>query len=204
MKTQRNRNLPITAASFLSALILMCAACESPVTPNGLDETAAIQRVDAAPGNTAYFNPQPEPPARIFDFVARGRRGGRWFGQYYSSSKKGQLNVKTLSSKKRGRTVHLTQLWILHPPEPVHPVKSNHSLKTRTSVKIIFKGVLNSANGTIVLKGYVKKGERNKKRVKVRMKGQFRLTGRGMILAGGQLMFNPQPEPPAVGRNMEQ
>lgn len=172
---------------FLLMLVVAFSgiSCESPAQFE--KETTEIK--STKPTGSAFFNPQPEPPARIFSFETTGDPDGDWRGRFDDTNLNGQISVETLSSMRRGKTLHLEQAWTLHPPEPVEPVQ------------ITLKGILNLAKGSIVMNGDTETdGMEISKGTKVHIRGQFTDTGGGAISVGGELMFNPQPEPPALNR----
>jgi hypothetical protein len=96
---------------------------------------------------------------------------------------------------QRGKTLHLEQVWTLHPPDPIHPPEPVEP------VQIALSGILNLAKGSIVMNGDTDTGGMEiSKGTKVHVRGQFTDAGGGAISVGGELMFNPQPEPPARNR----
>lgn len=183
----------VTTALLFSTVSLSCEkepvpapAAKIPETRSAdISETTAIDE-PAASGKELLFNPQPEPPARAFEFEAQVRTGGEWTGQFQNSYYKGRFLVETGSSVKRGRTVHLVQAWTFY-PEPVHPPEPVIPPTPMRPVTVVLKGIHNTVAGILVLNGK-----------QAHVNAKFTSGGSGAVSIGGELMFNPQPEPPAV------
>ncbi|MFU8771108.1 MAG: hypothetical protein ACNA8H_01675 [Anaerolineales bacterium] len=54
----------------------------------------------------------------VLEFEASGEEDGRWVGSFNTD---GELVVVTITAARHGDTIHLEQVWRLHPPDPVHP-----------------------------------------------------------------------------------
>lgn len=156
------------------ALGLPLVACEAgPTTPEPAD----------APGPfvvTAYFNPQPEPPPAVFKLSMEGRLEGDWRGML--GVRGGEATAENLTSEMNGETLHLSQEWTFVLPEPVFPPEP-----------VRLMGIVNRTTGELVLNGTTEEG------VPVHVRGQVTETGGGLFSIGGEVMFNPQPEPPPEG-----
>jgi hypothetical protein len=130
---------------------------------------------------TVQFNPQPDPPALIFQFTATGEIDGPWSGRLGDPGAEpaGRLRVELLASDRQGSTLNVLQRWTLYPPDPFLPVT------------VLMGGIVNLSTGALVLNA--PDGDRPVAHVR----GQA-LEGPGGISIGGELMFNPQPDPPAT------
>jgi hypothetical protein len=135
---------------------------------------------------SAQFNPQPEPPGRILQFQAAGQLDGRLGGTLVdrATGNRGSLTIETLSAKSLGNTLYLVQSWTLLPPDPVHPPDPV------APITVSLKGLVDLATGKMVLNGATATG------VNVLVRGRIVADRTGGISVGGELMFNPQPEPP--------
>lgn len=199
------RDQPVYLIIIALLFILAGPACESALGPDENAQTAEEQ-ISQAPAVEfpvgigqyrkpndidVFFNPQPEPPAQIFAFETDGLPGHDWEGRFESSEFAGGIMVENLSSKQRGKTLHVVQLWTLYPPDPVLPVR------------ITLKGILNHASSKMVLNGTAAPdGVLVKNETKAHVRGEFAMTADGTISVGGELMFNPQPEPPHPRRSL--
>src|SRR3546814_13907766 len=123
----------ITAALVFSMISLSCekepisaSIAESPETRSA--DVSGIPAGDEpeVPGKELLFNPQPEPPARTFQFEAQWPPGADGTGQFQTNAYPGSRRIKTHSPAKRRRTLHLVNSWRfypahVHPPHPVNP-----------------------------------------------------------------------------------
>ncbi|NBC03453.1 MAG: hypothetical protein GVY20_07075 [Bacteroidetes bacterium] len=108
-------------------------------------------------------------------------------GEFRNSNLRGRIVTSTELYEKRRETVDVRQTWILHPPEPIK------------SVKLHLSGTMNLNNNSVILTGRIASdGKYFKKNTEAKIKGTFQRYQGGMSM-GGELMFNPQPEPPAKG-----
>lgn len=178
------------AILLLTVLVvsLTGVACENPA---GADEHTSESEIIEQSMNPdeiiAFFNPQPEPPAKIFRFETMGMPDGDWEGRFLNDHFNGRVVVETLSSVMRGKTLHLVQSWTLHPPDPIQPVQ------------LTLKGIINHASHKIVMNGVTEEeGMTVPAGTNVHLRGEFTADGSGALSIGGELMFNPQPEPPAI------
>lgn len=160
------------AGILLFVVVLATAACGQDATaPAGNPHEVELGSV------AALFNPQPEPPAQIYDFMLDGtllRMEGRTLEEGG-----GALAVTGLESRTEGTVLHLVQRWEVYPPDPISPVD------------FVVSGILNLETGLMVLNGRTEEG------VPVHVIGTAELSSAGALSIGGELMFNPQPEPPA-------
>lgn len=159
-----------SAAVGLGVLLVACEPGPTAVGP-----TPAPRHLDA----TVQFNPQPEPPPQLFDFQMEGLLTGRLAGRLGEG---GTVMVSTVEFMTRGGTVHLSQTWNVVPPDPIVPPEP-----------IMLMGIADTSTGKLVLNGMTEDG------VPVHVRGQIVPTGNGGVSIGGELMFNPQPEPPPSG-----
>lgn len=143
-----------------------------------------------------YFNPQPEPPGRLFRFTAVGQPDGEWGGRFGDAALVSSLSVETHSYEAMGATVRLAQTWTLFPPDPVippdpiHPPDPVFPPDPIAPLSITLGGILNLTTGELVLNGRTADG------VPVHVRADVQLSSGGLSIPGGELMFNPQPEPP--------
>lgn len=165
----------------MAGLVLALAACsDAPLLePEPLD---------------IAFGIQPE-PFRTYPFEATGRIDGRWAGIIGDPAmgESGDVMVDTQSSTTLGATVHLVQTWVLIPPDPIYPPDPIHPPDPVVPVVATMHGVINTETGLIVLNGRSAEG------IVVHVRGETSTNG-GVISVGGNVMFNPQPEPPGVFR----
>lgn len=158
---------------------LLLVACEpGPTAP----APELLPPLDA----TARFNPQPEPPPGIFEFELTGEIDGRWDGMF--GARGGEVMVEPLAFEMNGQTLHLSQEWTFVPPEPVVPPDP-----IVPPEPIMLRGTVNLSTGRLVLNGATEDG------VPVHVQGQVMPNGGGVFNIGGEVMFNPQPEPPPSG-----
>lgn len=180
MKTSKNKSLIITCIA-LALLWLTGFGCES--------QTSIVNplNIQEAQIGAANFNPQPEPPPKVFEFEIVGNPTGDWTGDF-PGFRVGRIQVQTLSSMERGKTIHVVQTWMIVPPEPIVPPDP---IVPPEPVQLSLKGILNLVNGNVVLNGMS-----DDLGVNVHVRGELMTTDSGNISIGGELMFNPQPEPP--------
>ncbi len=200
MNPRKRKNKHYFLFVILFAIVFAGTACENPM---GTDEHNAsedpiarlsadkslieIEHENEPTDIGVFFNPQPEPPAQIFNFETLGLPDGDWEGRFHNDHLNGRVVVETLSSVMRGKTIHLVQSWTLHPPDPIQPMQ------------ITLKGMLNSASGKVVMNGVAESnGMMMAAGTNLHLRGEFTAAGSGALSIGGELMFNPQPEPPAV------
>lgn len=180
METSKNKiALPITA--FLIFLFLTVSACDNSIAP---DTSLNIQENEIS---EADFNPQPEPPPKVFEFEIVGDPYGNWTGRF-PGFREGSIQIQTMNSIQRGKTIHVVQTWMVVPPEPIFPPEP---IVPPEPVHISSMGILNLANGKVVLNGMS-----DELGVNVHVRGESTTLSGGDISIGGELMFNPQPEPP--------
>ncbi|MDX1640677.1 MAG: hypothetical protein R3220_03205 [Balneolaceae bacterium] len=186
MKTSKNKTL-ISSCIVLVMAWLTIVSCES--------QTAVVNPLDIreAQIGEANFNPQPEPPPKVFEFEIVGDPSDDWTGNF-PDFREGRIEVETLSSMMRGKTIHVVQSWVLVPPEPIfppEPIVPPDPIVPPEPVQISLMGIINLANGKVVLNGMS-----DELGVNVHVRGQAMTLGSGDISIGGEVMFNPQPEPP--------
>lgn len=170
--------------SILPALLLATAGCDQPIAgPAPADARPALDI--QAPGGEVGFNPQPDPPATIvWRFEMVGPIDGSLRGEYERSGARGALMVETLSSRSTGAVLHVRQRWTVHPPEPVIPPDPVVPLVLELT------GIV-QREGQLVLNGNALPGGAAHARAVL-------TTGTdGISIGVGELMFNPQPDPPA-------
>ncbi len=166
-------------SSTVIALVLLPALSACADTPTDL----ALARTATAPfhhlsaevaGEGMQFNPQPEPPAQVLVFQVSGDLFTRLSGRLGDAS----LSIRAHETIQRGSVFQVRQNWEVHPPDPIQPFE------------IELTGTINTANGRVVLNGSTTDG------VRAHVLGFADLSDGGISM-GGELMFNPQPEPPA-------
>jgi hypothetical protein len=123
----------------------------------------------------------------VLEFEASGEEDGRWVGRFTEVD--GTLEVETITAARHGDTIHLEQVWRLFPPDPIHP--PDPVFPPDPISPITLSGILNLESGILVLNG----GEPDSSQVHVRGQVDFN-EGGSISNIIGELMFNPQPEPP--------
>lgn len=164
------RVLPPVLALILLPALSACA--DPPTAPESAALDPAGMAVDGSVG--VLFNPQPEPPAQVLAFQVSGDLLTRMSGLLGVAS----LSIRALETHRRGSVFEVRQTWEVHPPDPIEPFE------------IQLAGTINAANGSVELNG----STTDDVRAHVLGTADFSDTG---ISIGGELMFNPQPEPPA-------
>lgn len=190
MKTSKNKSLIVTCFVLVIAC-LIGYGCESQTS---ISDSMVIQESEMDASN---FNPQPEPPPKVFEIQIVGDPSGDWAG-LFPGYREGRIEVETLSTTMRGKTVHAAQTWIVVPPEPIfppEPIVPPDPIVPPEPVLISLKGMINLANGRVVLNGMS-----DELGVNVHFRGLATTLSSGDISIGGELMFNPQPEPPPSSR----
>lgn len=142
------------------------------------DSTAPQIEKDGPPRNASVgvqFNPQPEPPAQILMFQVSGDLFTRLEGRTGDDA---SLSISAIETTRRGSVFAVRQSWEVHPPDPIEPFE------------VQLTGIINTANGRVVLNGSTTTG------IPAHVRGTADFSGSGVSI-GGELMFNPQPEPPA-------
>jgi hypothetical protein len=186
METSKNKILKI-ACTLIIISLCTAIACENSIAP---EPTLDIQKNEISESD---FNPQPEPPPKVFEFEIVGDPSGDWTGNF-SEFREGRIEVETLSSMMRGKTIRVVQTWIVVPPEPIfppEPIVPPDPIVPPEPVQISLMGIINLANGKVVLNGLS-----DELGVNVHVRGHTMTLSSGDISIGGELMFNPQPEPP--------
>jgi hypothetical protein len=131
------------------------------------------------------FNPQPDPYAEIFRFLIDNPNlsGGDWRGSYLGRGPEAQFGVvieNLPAPERQGEALHLSQRWSFDTADgPLPPVRLD--------------GVLNLRSGRLALNGHRADGGT------VHVRGWLSTTGGGSSIAG-EVMFNPQPDPPMPQR----
>jgi hypothetical protein len=169
----------VTRAAVGAALLV--AACDGNVVA---PEESAAEVVDArrvAPPDDAQFNPQPEPPRWLHVLLDGPLDDLR--GAYRNGDLAGRLSVLTTSSVRRGDQLLVTQRWTIHTPDWTNL----RSASPATTVEL--SGSIDLATSTVQLTGTTADG------ANLTLHGVATL-GRGGFSVGGDLMFNPQPDPP--------
>ncbi|REL24229.1 hypothetical protein DYD21_18640 [Rhodohalobacter sp. SW132] len=172
--------------------MLTGTACENSTSiHSNTVEPDNVERLE--PGVTAnHFNSQPEPSAHIFSIEILELREGSWEGTYMNDEHNGRITIETHSSVIRGKTLHQVQTWTLHPPDPVHPPDPIQP------IQIMMNGHLNVANSRMIMNGKSAEDEWMMPRgTNAHLRAMISESTDGLMIAGGELMFNPQPEPPA-------
>jgi hypothetical protein len=155
--------------------LLAAAACTESIAAPEEPAEQIVEGRRLAPADQAQFNPQPEPPASMRVLLYGPLHDLR--GDYRADRDAGRVSARTLSSVRRGDRLYVTQQWTLHPPEPVRPMV------------VELTGVVDLASSTVLLTGRTAQG------VGVTMRGEASFGGGGLSI-GGDVMFNPQPDPP--------
>jgi hypothetical protein len=179
------------AALALSPMLLAAAfslaACGDPAGVTQLPKAAPVITASGADA-TGMFNPQPEPPRELFRFTVDNPELiddpnlRPWTGAYLDAAgREVPLRVDhLLPAVRTGQTLHLSQGWTFGTDGDALP-----------AVRVT--GVADLHNGRVVLNGTAADG-----RI-VHIQGWAVGTAGGGVL-GGELMFNPQPDPPSEAR----
>jgi len=180
------KSLRHSTTFFMLVLVFVITACDSPqvLTPESVPEFGDMD---------VQFNPQPEPPGQVYSFEATGMIGGRWVGTFLNprTGEDQQLEVNPISVEIRGQSFQLVQTWIFHPPDPVIPPDP---VFPPDPIVVGFTGILNLANGSLVLNGIIEDGMGGGAHIR----GISEAGEGGVLSTIGELMFNPQPEPPGL------
>jgi len=182
--------LPSLRCRRLCAPLVLVAlvACESSGRLTAPQPIGAVA-LSAAPRTVANatFNPQPDPPARYYPFAVPGyltQIAGR--GALTVCGAQGTVDVRTVASERAGQFVRLTQTWSFLAP-PCRGASSGACIPAPTAT---LTGTMNVRTGALVLDGVSDRG------VRVHVTAQAGgPTGPSGI--AGEVMFNPQPDPPA-------
>lgn len=164
-----------TIRRFLLAMApaIAAAGCaEGPTTPAGM---VALPEADF--DVSAEFNPQPEPPGRVFTFTAKGELTGGWSGSFRGDEGGGEVDIVIINNHQEGTTLHLQQRWEFLPPDPIMPFAAE------------LAGIIELESGLLDLNG-------TSQGTPVHILGEVVPVGGGVFDIGGSVMFNPQPEPP--------
>ena len=168
----------ILVAAAVTLGTLGSLACDrTPTAPDALRPAApSAQRVQAP---TASFNPQPDPP-RVFRFEAIifGVKAGGTFGV---GARQGAIDIQPVSVDRAGQVLHVVQEWSFFAP-PCFPPDP-----CRAPVHARLEGVVNLRSGLVDLNGVADDGTR------LHVRATFDDGPNG---AAGEVMFNPQPDPP--------
>jgi len=183
-----------TSPSFRRSRICMAlalvtlTACESSgrltaPTPIGALSLSTTPRAVA----NATFDPQPDPPARYYPFAMPSflaQTAGR--GAFTVCGAQGTVDVRTVSSVRAGQVVQLTQTWSF----AASPCRGAVRGECVPASSATLTGSMNVLTGALVLDGVSDHGVRV--HVTARAGGPTGPTG-----IAGEVMFNPQPDPPA-------
>ncbi len=142
----------------------------------------------ARAGGEVMSNPQPVPPRELFRFRIHTPESidnpnlREWTGRFSAADgREGLLAVANIRpAVQRGQTLHLRQRCILSVGGDRFPA-------------VQVDGTLNLRSGRLTLAGHNAAGAR------VQIRGQFTAGADGGSI-GGDVMFNPQPDPPKTTR----
>ncbi|MBA4156965.1 MAG: hypothetical protein H0X65_05760 [Gemmatimonadetes bacterium] len=180
LSVHRSRRLPL----LLAATLLLAAGCAE--APGMLGPEQPRLSIDAGVG--VMFNPQPDPPGKIFRFLIDtpqlidNPNLRSWEGTFGSrGGTEGVLTVENLlPAVQHGETLRLKQSW--------------NFISDGTSLPAVqVDGVLNLRSGRLVLNG------RDGDGTLVHIQRWLTVNGDGSSI-GGAVMFNPQPDPPKPER----
>jgi hypothetical protein len=159
-------------------LLLAAAACDSPIAEPVIQDSAVSEQASLTSNDVRlFFNPQPDPPSTL-DFRVAGPIDGLLYGEYARGGRSGDLAVETTAAVRRGTVLYVTQRWTVHAPEPVQPVV------------LELRGMVDGVSGRMILDGTSAAGH------KARVTATVTSSGGGISIGVGELMFNPQPDPP--------
>ena len=169
----------LAAAVALGTLGALAACDRAPTAPDARLAPSSRSAVRAQTPTEA-FNPQPDPPrVARFDAVLFGIKTGGTFGV---GAGLGSIDIQTVSVSRTGQAIHVVQEWSFLPPGPCIPPGP-----CRVPVRVRLEGLVNARNGLVDLNGVADDG------TGVHVRGT--LQG-GSDSAAGEVMFNPQPDPP--------
>jgi hypothetical protein len=182
--------------TLVPVLVALATACQEDATSAILGPTEPVLAVHDEDGVLESA----ERIVIVLSFQAEGLVDGRWNGRVVdpATGAEGQLEVMTETAETRGETVRLVQTWVLIPPDPVFPPDP---------IRVALVGILNLASGELVLSLYPPDPIHPPDPVhppdpisphRVHVRGTATTGEGGVVSVIGELMFNPQPEPPGL------
>jgi hypothetical protein len=170
---------PLVRAVLVSLIggLLFAACVEAPTSP-AVGSVVASRAPEIGP----MFNPQPDPPMEIREFVLEdvlidNPNLRPWTGSWGRRDAGGPLSVELLlPAVQQGQTLRLSQSWEFGGEGVGLPA-------------VQVDGVLNLQSGRLVLNGRDGAGK------PVHIQGWMTASG-GAYSIAGEVMFNPQPDPP--------
>jgi hypothetical protein len=182
--------------TLVPVLVVLAAACQEHPASTVLGPADPV----IATHDEARVLESAEQGVVVLGFEAAGLVDGRWFGRVLdpATGAAGQLEVMTETAETRGETVHLVQTWVLIPPDPIIPPDP---------VRVALVGILNLASGELVLSLHPPDPIHPPDPVhppdpisphRVHVRGTATTGEGGVVSVIGELMFNPQPEPPGL------
>lgn len=148
----------------------------------GCSDRATTTSLEGPPVQVQMFNPQPEPPGHVssfsdlvfdLDLEARSQPAG-------DLDDGSAVGIIIVGGRPVGQTIHVEMIWEILPPDPIEPITVN------------LTGIINTANGRLELNGETEDG------VGAHVAGTAEFTIVTDTRISGELMFNPQPEPPGI------
>jgi hypothetical protein len=168
------------AKHTLALLVVGSVAAACDAAPTGVANAPLDAALSAGAG--VMFNPQPDPPREIRSFVLQDvlidtPELRPWMGTWGVRDAGGPLSVDhLLPAVQRGQTLRLSQRWTLGGEGMGLPA-------------VQVDGILNLQSGRLVLNGRDGAGK------PVHIQGWMTTSG-GVNSIAGEVMFNPQPDPP--------
>jgi len=163
---------------LLAGGLLLAAGCSDAPGMVAPDQTL----LSAGPDAGVMFNPQPDPPKEIREFVLDDvlidtPELRPWMGTWGVRDAGGPLSVdQLLPAVQQGKTLRLSQRWNFDGAGAGLPA-------------VQLDGILNLQTGRLVLNGRDGAGK------PVHVQGWMTSSG-GAYSIAGEVMFNPQPDPP--------
>jgi hypothetical protein len=192
MKMRRYLPLPM--------LLVSAAACQNHAT------TPTPALIGSAHALDIGLDPEGAGSVQVLGFEVDGLVDGRWVGSWFDSGTgaEGSLEVAPASFEPRGETVRLAQAWVLFPPDPVIPPDP---VFPPDPIEFPLVGILNLLSGELVLNLHPPDPIHPPDPVhppdpisphRVHVRGTATTGDGGLTSVIGELMFNPQPEPPGL------
>jgi hypothetical protein len=173
---------------LLPTLLVFSAACQDHATPAAPAPVGAVHDIGIGLDRSVV------PAVKVLRFELTGLVDGRWVGSWFDpeTGAEGDIVVAPVSFQQRGETIRLVQNWELYPPDPIIPPDP---------IRLELTGILNLASGRLALNLHPPDPIHPPDPViphRVHVRGTATTSEGGLASVIGELMFNPQPEPPGL------